>query len=447
MRKGSSGRAPEQGREAAAQRGQAERRRAPAKAGADRIGRREFLRRGAVAGLGLGLLPLAPPAAADPPEVRRRVRLGRTGLRVPDIGFGTASLRGDVELVRHALDRGISYFDTAESYTNGDAERTLGQALAGDRERVVLASKVIARASASRQQLMRALEGSLRRLRTETIDIYFNHAVNDLDRLLNPEWREFAARAKAQGKIRFTGVSGHGGRLVECLDRALDEDLVDVILAAHNFGQDERFWERWTKGADFVARQPDLPRVLARARQQDVGVIAMKTLMGARLNDLRPYETDGSSFAQAAFRWVLSQPDTDALVVTMRSRERVDEYLGASGWTRPRRADLPLLAAYLERNGSSQCRQGCGACLDSCPNGVPIPDVLRTRMYAEDYGEPQRARSEYASLGEPAAPCLSCAERSCAGACPHGLAIASLTAPTHRRLAAPGAPARETILS
>ncbi len=419
------------------------RRRAP-QASARPIGRREFLRRGAVAGLGLGLLPLAAEAASDPPQVRRTVRLGRTGLKVPDIGFGTSSLRGDVSLVRYALDRGITYFDTAESYTNGDAERTLGQALAGKRQRVVLASKVIARASTSRRQLMSALEGSLRRLRTEMIDIYFNHAVNDLDRLLNPEWREVEARAKAHGKIRFTGVSGHGGRLVEGLERALDEDLVDVILAAHNFGQDQRFWERFTKGADFVARQPQLPRVLVRARQQDVGVIAMKTLMGGRLNDLRHYETPGSTYAQAAFRWVLSQPNTDALVVTMRSRERVDEYLGASGWTSPRRADLPLLAAYLERNGSSQCRQGCGACLDSCPNGVSIPDVLRSRMYAEDYGEPERARAEYKSLGEPAAACLSCAERSCADACPHGLAIPSLTVPTHRRLAAAAALARES---
>ena len=60
---------------------------------------------------------------------------------------------------------------------------------------------------------MRALEGSLRRLRTDRIDIYFNHAVNDVARVQNPEWPEFVAKAKQQGKIRFTGVSGHGGRL------------------------------------------------------------------------------------------------------------------------------------------------------------------------------------------------------------------------------------------
>ena len=51
-----------------------------------------------------------------------------------------------------------------------------------------------------------------------------------------------------------------------------------------------------------IARQPDLPRVIKKAAQREVGVVVMKTLMGARLNDMRPYERDGTTFAQAAFR-------------------------------------------------------------------------------------------------------------------------------------------------
>ena len=77
-------------------------------------------------------------------------------------------------------------------------------------------------------------------------------------------------------------MSGHGGHLIECLDAALDEDLVDVILVAYNFGQDPAFYERFTKSFDLVALQPDLPRVLAKAHSKGVGVVAMKTLMGAR---------------------------------------------------------------------------------------------------------------------------------------------------------------------
>ena len=402
------------------------------------FGRREFLRRGAVAGLGLSLLPLAPdspaeepgPAGESGPRVRRRVRLGRTGLEVPDIGFGSSRLSGDEDLVRYALDRGITYFDTAGSYMQGGAEETIGRALAGRRDDVVLGSKVITQAGDPPAVLMAALEGSLRRLRTDYVDVYFNHAVNDPARL-DDSWQEFASRAREQGKIRFTGVSGHGGRLVECLELALERDMADVILAAHNFGQDERFWEQYTRRMDFVARQPGLPAVLAKAAEKKVGVVAMKTLMGSRLNDLRPFETSGSSFAQAAFRWTLSQPHTDALVVTMRSREQIDEFLGASGWTRPTRADLGLLTAYLERNSQAQCRHGCSACEAACPASVPVSEVLRTRMYAEDYGDLAHGREEYALLGAGAQACLSCSQRTCAGACPYGLPVDELTRRTH----------------
>ena len=398
------------------------------------LDRREFLRRSAAAGFALSL-PALSGAAAEDPRVRRRAVLGRTGISVPDIGFGSSRLAGDEAVVRHALDRGIDYFDTAESYTNGASEETIGRALRGVRDKVTIASKVSCETGDRVADLFRTLDGSLRRLQTDRIDIYFNHAVNDVARLRNPEWAEFATRAKKQGKIRFTGMSGHGGRLSECLDYAFDHDLVDVVLVGHNYGQDPAFYERFTASLDFVAVQPDLPRLLAKAKQKNVGVIAMKTLRGARLNDLRAHEREGGTFAQAAFRWVLSRPHVDALIVTMTSAEQIDEYLGASGAPRVTRGDLLLLARYEQQNGATQCRYGCGACLSACPEAVPIDAVLRTRMYAEDYGAPDLARAEYAALGRGADACIGCAHRSCMGACPHGIDIASLTARTHRMLA------------
>jgi len=399
------------------------------------IDRREFLKRGAIAGVGIGLAPLGAGAAAEPPGVRRRVRLGRTELRIPDIGFGSSRLDGDEDLVRHALERGVTYFDTAESYTDGRSESTLGRALKGVRDRVTLASKVEAGADDGREKLMQALEGSLRRLQTDHIDVYFNHAVNDVARLENPEWPEFASRAREQGKIRFTGVSGHGGRLGKCLEVAIDRDLADVLLVAHNFGQDPAFYERFTAAFDFVAIQPDLPRLMAKAKEKDIGVIAMKTLRGARLNDMRPYEKDGATFAQAALRWTLSSAHVDALVISMTSAELVDEVLGASGSGAPTREDLALLARYEQRNGSVQCRYGCSGCAGACPDGVPIAEVLRTQMYARDYEDLAFARREYARLDRSASPCVACAHRSCAGACPHGLGIADLTGSAHALLA------------
>ena len=329
----------------------------------------------------------------------------------------------------------MNYFDTAESYTGGESESTIGNALVGKRDKVCITSKVSAGATERQASLMETLEGSLRRLRTDYVDIYFNHAVNDVQRLKNPEWHAFVAQAKRQGKIRAAGMSGHAGHLIACLDYALQAGSVDVILAAYNFGQDPKFYQRFTRAFDFVARQPDLPRVLKQAKAQGVGVVAMKTLMGARLNDMRPFEKGGATFAQAAFRWVLSNPDVDGLIISMTSTDHIHEYLGASGWRSAAHDDLPLLQRYAHMHGASYCRHGCSDCEGACPAHVPIADVLRTRMYAQDYGDMRLARSEYALLGAGASACLTCVQPPCAGACPHGLPIETILVPTHRRLA------------
>jgi len=394
--------------------------------------------RSALVAAGYGLAGAAAGEAAtlppESPRIRRYAALGSTGLEISDVSFGSSSLGNDANLVRYALDRGINYFDTAESYTGGTSETTIGEALAGKRDRVILASKTTAGPDARRGQIMAALEGSLRRLRTDHVDVYFNHAVNDVRRMQNPEWPEFVARAKKQGKIRFSGMSGHAGKLIECLDWIVDQRAVDVVLVAHNFGQDPAFYQKFLNTFDFVAIQPDLPRVLRKAKAAGIGVVAMKTLMGARLNDMRPYESGGATFAQAAFRWVLSSPNVDALIVTMRSRRQIDEFLGASGARSTAAGDLPLLHRYALRHGDSTCRFGCDLCHGACPNGVAISEVLRARMYAADYGDVDLGRREYSALDANAAACLECAAPTCAASCPHDLPVDELTRSAHRLL-------------
>ncbi len=403
------------------------------------IGRREFLKRGVLAGVGVSILPLAGVASASvetASRVRRYSTLGRTGLKISDISFGASRLTaGKEDLVRHAFDCGINYFDSADTYTDGESETTIGNALKGKRDKVFLTSKTMARADDRRGSMMTALETSLRRLQTDHIDVYFNHAVNDPARLKNPEWHEFVTQARSQGKIRFIGMSGHAGNLSQCLDYAIDSGQCDVLLCAHNFGQDARFYQRFTRNFDFIAIQPELPRLMEKANRHGVGVVVMKTLMGARLNDMRPYETGGATFSQAAFRWVLSNPNVDALIVSMTSPQLIDEYLGASGARATSAYDQLLLNRYASLNGDSQCRPACNECANACPYGVPIADVMRTRMYARDYGDMRFARSEYAMLSANAAACLSCDAKPCAGACPHGIATEVLLAPTHRMLA------------
>jgi predicted aldo/keto reductase-like oxidoreductase len=401
--------------------------------------RREFLKRSAIASVGAGILPMLGASAAvasiPPGEVRRYSPLGKTGMKISDISFGASRLHtGEEDIVRHAFDRGINYFDSAETYTAGESETVIGNALKGKRDKIYLTSKTLAGPTDSKQSMMTALEGSLKRLQTDHVDVYFNHAINDVERIKNPEWHEFTDLAKKQGKIRFAGMSGHAGRLIECLDWGIESGRFDVILCAYNFGQDPHFYQRFLRSFDFVAIQSELPRVIKKAKAHGVGVVVMKTLMGGRLNDLRAYETDGATYSQAAFRWVLSNPDVDALIVSMTSTAMIDEYLGASGSRATAAADIPLLQRYAHRNAASYCRQGCGECESSCPYGVEIGEVLRTRMYAVDYKDLRFARDEYAMLGAGASACLSCSAKPCANACVYGLRPDALLAPTHRAL-------------
>jgi len=397
--------------------------------------RRDFLKTGVLATAAITATSHQSFAQNFSGEVKSYKRLGRTNLKISDISFGTSRLRsGEEHLIHHALDRGINYFDSAEGYTRGQAEKVLGNALKGRRDQAYLVSKTMINPDTTQSEMMARLERSLESLKTDYVDIYMNHAVNDVNVVANPEWISFIEKAKEQGKIRFTGISGHGGYLVDCINYALDQDMIDIMLTAYNFGQDPKFYEGLTRRLDWIATQEALPQAISRAKGMDVGVIAMKTLMGARLNDMRPYEKDGSTYSQAAFKWVLSNDDVDALIITMKTTEDIDEFLVASGSNQITHTDDKLLKQYAKLNGMSYCKQVCNSCEGACPAQVPIADVMRTRMYAIDYKDLEFAKDEYALLGNAASACLTCSGKPCKDACPKGVNVSKWCAPTHRML-------------
>ena len=122
------------------------------------LGRRDFLVRGASA-VGAGLLGatgVGALAALPEPRVRRYAPLGRTGMKIADISFGSSRTR-DADVVRHAFARGVNYFDSAEGYQDGDSEKAIGEALHDVRDRIYLTSKTKAGPDATRAEMMRAL--------------------------------------------------------------------------------------------------------------------------------------------------------------------------------------------------------------------------------------------------------------------------------------------------
>ncbi|HVO25800.1 MAG TPA: aldo/keto reductase [Candidatus Margulisiibacteriota bacterium] len=395
--------------------------------GYDWFNRRALLRGAAAGGLALAagckydtqlfLLGDTPRAKSqDPRWADARVRayrpLGRTGFSMSDISFGCAGL-DDAGVAQRGVERGITYFDTSPDYSNAGSEKALGQGIRGTpRDQLFVVSKFCTADGhlpndTPVPQVIAAVDASLQRLGTDHIDLIHIHAVNSLDRLMAPNIHEGFDRLKQAGKVRFLGVSSHTPDLETVMAHAVDSGRFDVIMVAYNF-------KNW----------PDLRNIFHRAHERGVGVVAMKTLKGARHSQLADFTpTERESFAQAAFKWVLSNPDVSGLVVSMSTYQQVDEYLFASGQPLTT-ADLNLLEKYDRLVARDYCRPGCGTCLDHCPFGVPVDDVMRYTMYAENYGWEKQAMRLYAQIdpARRADHCLACAA-PCEPACDFGLPI------------------------
>ena len=95
---------------------------------------------------------------------------------------------------------------------------------------------------------------------------------------------------------------------------------------------------------------------------------------------------------------------------------------------------MRLLARYAALQGPQYCRPACNACEASCPVGVEVSEVLRTRMYDVDYRDPELARADYAALGAGARSCLACDGDAVPDACPHGIPIPAFTRDAATRL-------------
>lgn len=350
-------------------------------------------------------------------------RLGRTEARISDISLGSGAGTGGrqtVEVAREAIERGINYFDTAPDYSEAGSEQRLGEAMKGLRDQMFIATKFCRPTGhlapgSSVDDYIEAVNGSLTRLQTDRVDLIHIHSCDSVERLLDENAHEAFDRLKQQGKARFLGVSTHTPNLVEVANAAIDSDRFDVMMLAYHYGA-------W----------PQLGEIIDRAASKDIGIVAMKTLRGSKHKGLLTQRDERDSYTQASFKWVLSNPSVSGLVISLWESAQLDEFLYASG-KRPTEGDIALLDRYQELSARTHCRPHCGVCLDQCPEGVPIHDVLRHRMYYEDYGAQKEAIRGYAALSKQADVCSGCSA-PCANACPDQIPIPERTRETHALL-------------
>ena len=386
------------------------------------LSRRSFLGR-SVAGLvgaGLGIAGAGSAAGAggktageeeDKPHIRDYRTLGDTGWKVSDISFGSATMK-DPSLLEYAMDRGINYVDTARQYF--DMEVVIGKLFPAKRDKLFVTTKLLPElftAGTTADEIMKAIEESLERLNTDYIDSCLIHSIGDPNlgdwsRIKNPVIVEAFEKARKQGKIRAWGASSHGPRMVEELTWLIENTPADMIMPGMNM---------LTVG---------LEPVLAKAKEKKIAVVAMKSLSAARKIDYSAYMTEGRTTRQGLTRWMLAQPGLDTVCITMNTPEEIDEFVAVSGKPGMSSREKRVLEGYCSLLSDEYCRPGCSGCAQACPNDVPIHDILRYRLYFNNYGREKYALNLYSRLPESrrASVCAGCAGH-CEGGCPHGLDI------------------------
>ncbi len=298
--------------------------------------------------------------------------LGRTGLRVSELGLGTMTFGGDTdeETAGRMLDRfaasGGTLIDTADGYQDGRSEEILGRWLAGrSREDLVIATKVFHRTGPGpndrglgRKHLIAAVEGSLRRLRTDYLDLYQAHVFDETTPL--EETLSTLDDLVRAGKVRYLGASSFSGWQLQksiALARQAGREAYVCLQPLYNLLDRDAEWELvplcLAEGLGLIAWSPLRMGLLTGRYRRGM----TEPLSGSRIERLnaggdpawsryageptwrvldaldKVAAETGRSVAQVALRWLLQRPGVTAPIIGARTLEQFDDNLGAVGWS------------------------------------------------------------------------------------------------------------------
>jgi aryl-alcohol dehydrogenase-like predicted oxidoreductase len=300
--------------------------------------------------------------------------LGSSGFRVPVLGFGTGTFGGNhpffakwghsdvahaTRLVDLCLDAGVTLFDTADVYSTGQAEEILGEAIRGRRDKVLISTKATFRMSddpndvgTSRFHLIRSLEGSLRRLNTDYVDIYTIHG---FDARTSVEETLHALDTLVQsGKVRYIACSNFSGwHLMKSL--AVSEKYGWARYMAHqahySLLRREYEWELMPLAVDqnvatLVWGPLSQGRLSGKYRRNQPIPPNSRIAQGAGEGPAMPEEwfysvmdvldaisaETGKTVAQVALNWLLQRPTVANVLIGARDEDQLNENVGAVGW-------------------------------------------------------------------------------------------------------------------
>ncbi|MBU0755974.1 MAG: aldo/keto reductase, partial [Planctomycetes bacterium] len=238
----------------------------------------------------------------EPPRLIYRT-LGRTKLRIPIVSFGVMNSWSEA-LIRKAVDSGINHLDTAHVYLNGQSETAIGETLDKYklRDKVYIATKTrFARDRvkdvfitegaapeplATKENFNKQLETSLKRLKTDYIDLLYLHSCYSPEMAVFEPMMEELVKAKKSGKVRFIGTSTHKN-VPEVVRASVDAGVYDVVQISYNY---------------MDQRKKEIKEANDYAAKKGVGIVAMKVMGGNRLNQESKVEINH----KAALKWVLN---------------------------------------------------------------------------------------------------------------------------------------------
>jgi predicted aldo/keto reductase-like oxidoreductase len=419
--------------------------------------------------IGQAATPAQAPGQTKPElKIKEYRTLGRTGYKVSDISFGAGDLSND-NVLRAALDAGVNYVDTAEHYARGGSERTIGQVLkTHDRKSFFITTKLNMSFDkrVSKVELRDRFMKCLERMGTDHADCLMIHMCT-LAQVKYEPYHELIGELKAEGKVRFSGLSNHGadlslfGRLDDPMDQvvlaAAEDGRFDVMLFVYNFLQREA-GERAIKacaakniGVTLMKMDPGL--IVANERESLTMIEDRYKKSGKELPEpvvqikARAAERQAATDAflakhgiageekirDAAIKFCLNNPGVHAVCPSINSFEALEAFLKLSG-QKIDLADAEVLEDSREAFGETYCRHACGLCEPSCPRGVPINAIMRYEYYFAAKGREKEAIGLYAELGGRGAEgCEGCAG-PCAAACPYGVPIQGKLLTAHERL-------------
>lgn len=291
--------------------------------------------------------------------------LGASGLLVSEIGFGASTLGesvdGDVaiSLVRHAMSAGITYIDTAVTYNSGRSEELIGRAIEGHRDEVVIGTKVGLRAPGasdyslglSRRWIMQAIETSLRRLRTDHVDLYMAHRPDPTTP--TDETLEAMDQLVRDGKVRYVGGSNYAAwQMAQVQGISVRRGLARWVCAQNRWnlvdGIDDPTLLPASRALGFgiIPYQPLASGVLTgKYRRGEEPPTGTRAGDGARFRGevtdarlaaverLAPWaQARGKTTAEVGIAWLLSHDECSTVIVGSRSIEQVNDNVGASEW-------------------------------------------------------------------------------------------------------------------